>query len=184
MTNQANETIRTPRTVVAPGLWGRTLRIFIGAWQISFIYWMLLNFNSFVYGQPNLIWLPYFIGIAIAFRWLPEVVNLGFSVSWGKQLRFAYVFFFLGAVVLDLFLFGNMWGPPLGILLFLLGLYLHTHLGIAHILSGIIGTPGCEMRSYAHLATIILGKDPTEAAICPGMWTPLDKWENDLKANN
>ena len=186
MTAQANNTIRTPRNVVAPGLRGRTLRIFIGVLQIWFVSYMLPNFNHFVYSQPkpDIVWLIYFMGIAFAFRWLPDVVNLGFSVRWGKQLRLAYVFFFLGAVVLDLFLFGNIWGPALGILLYILGLYLHTHLGIAHILSGILGTPGCEMRSYAHLATIILGKDLTEAAICPGTWTAFDRWEASLNSDN
>ena len=183
MTAQAKKTILTPPSVVNPGVLGRTLRIVIGALQISFIYWILLNFNSFVYGQPSLVWLPYFIGILVAFRWLPDVVNLGISVRWGKQLRVGYFLILVGAAIFSLFLFGSVWGPPLGLLLFILGLYVHTHLGIAHLLAGIIATPGCEMRSYAHLATIILRKEPGEAAICPGMWTPFDRWESSIKTN-
>jgi len=48
----------------------------------------------------------------------------------------------------------------------------------------LLATPGCEMRSYAHLATIVMGHEITDAAICPGMWTPFDRWEQQLAARS
>ena len=40
-------------------------------------------------------------------------------------------------------------------------------LGPALLLAAVLGTPGCEMRSYAHLAARMTGRDPT-AVTCPG----------------
>lgn len=105
-------------------------------------------------------------------------------MNWGGKLRLGYFAVLAGAIVFDLVVYGGIWGPPLALLLYIVGVYVHAHLGVAHILAGIIGTPGCEMRAYAHLSTILLKKDPTEAAICPGMWTPVDKWEACIKTNN
>jgi len=186
MRTEKNPTIRQPRGIVPPALFGRVFRILLGAYQIWFVSFMLSNFNELVYSKPNASpdWLSYFLGILIAYRWLHVVINLGFSVRWGRRVRQVYLVAILAAMALDLFLYGSLWGPPLGGLLILLGLYLHTHLGIAHILSGLLATPGCEMRSYAHLATIVMGHEITDAAICPGMWTPFDRWEQQLAASS
>ena len=50
-------------------------------------------------------------------------------------------------------------------------------MGISNVLSVVKATPGCEMRAIPQLAAILFKRDVTEAAICPGMWTPLDQWE-------
>ena len=184
MTTEENQTILKPPAVENPGILGRLFRIGIGALQLWFISQALPSFDLYVNSQPSSFWVPYFIAIAIALAVLPDVVNLGFRVNWGRKLRLTYFAIIAGAIVFDLIAYGGIWGPPLGLLLFIVGVYVHTHLGIAHVLAGIIGTPGCEMRSYAHLSTILLKKDPIEAAICPGMWTPFDKWEAGLKPNN
>jgi hypothetical protein len=172
-----------PATVEIPGVLGRTLRIVIGALQIWFLIQVLPYFDDYVNTQPNASWIPYAIAIAFAFYAFPLVVNLGFRVQWGEKFRLGYFVVIAAAIVFDLFAYGNIWGPPLGLLLYILGVYVHAHLGVAHVIAGLIGTPGCEMRTYAHLSTILLKKEPTEAAICPGLWTPFDKWEAGIKAN-
>lgn len=182
MAVETGKTILKPPTVEYPGIMGRSLRFFIGVLQIWFLTQTLPYFDRYINSQPTSLWIPYFIGVAIAYYVLPLVVNLGFSVNWGESLRKGYLAFIAGAIIFNLFAYGNIWGAPLGLLLYLLGVYVHAHLGAAHILAGIIGTPGCEMRAYAHLATILLKRDPTEAAVCPGLWTPLDKWEARIKS--
>ena len=182
MTDQTVKTIRKPRGVVVPGIRGRILRILVGILQIWFVSFMLASFDELVYSSPivSIAWLAYFSGIAYAYRWLHVVIDLGFGVRWGHQVRRGYLIVVLATLVLDFVLYGSFWGPPLGLALIILGLYFHIHLGIAHILSGFLATPGCEMRSYAHLATIVMGREITDAAICPGSWTPLDRWEHQL----
>ena len=56
-------------------------------------------------------------------------------------------------------------------------LYVFSHLGLAFVLSGIIGTPGCEMRAYHDLYSRLTGV-PTKEHYCPvGPLSPIDHWE-------
>ena len=56
-------------------------------------------------------------------------------------------------------------------------IYLGSHLGIAFIVAGIIGTPGCEMRAFHNLFSRITGI-PTKEHHCPiGPLRAIDHWE-------
>ena len=55
--------------------------------------------------------------------------------------------------------------------------YLYGHLGAAFIISGLIATPGCEMRAFHDLYSRITGT-PTKEHYCPvGPLHPIDQWE-------
>lgn len=61
--------------------------------------------------------------------------------------------------------------------LFVWLVYLFTHLGSAFVLSAMLGTPGCEMRSFHDLYARLTGKSVKEH-ICPiGPLGPIDRWE-------
>ncbi len=49
-------------------------------------------------------------------------------------------------------------------------------LGTAFLVATVLRTPGCEMRSLAHLASHVLPGDRDFVA-CPGPLQPLDAWE-------
>jgi hypothetical protein len=54
----------------------------------------------------------------------------------------------------------------------------YGHLGIAFVLSAIIATPGCEMRSIPDLFGRVIGK-PSEEHHCPAAFiTKIDEWEH------
>lgn len=58
-----------------------------------------------------------------------------------------------------------------------LELYLFSHLGLAFLVAGLIGTPGCEMCALHDLYSKITG-NPTKEHICPvGPLGPIDRWE-------
>ena len=66
---------------------------------------------------------------------------------------------------------------PLAFVVFAMTMYVHTHLGISHVLSAILATPGCEMRAIPHLAALAFGGN-VAAQVCPGPWDDLDRWED------
>ena len=56
-------------------------------------------------------------------------------------------------------------------------LYVFSHLGLAFIIAGVIGTPGCEMRAFHDLYSRLTGV-PTKEHYCPiGPLHPIDQWE-------
>jgi hypothetical protein len=105
------------------------------------------------------------------------VVNIGFSKAWKKwpAIISAGVFVVIGAVgfltrgdVETRLLAQAIWGWEL---------YVFAHLGLAFVVSGVIGTPGCEMRSFHDLYSRFTGS-PAKEHFCPiGPLHPIDQWE-------
>ncbi len=62
-------------------------------------------------------------------------------------------------------------------------IYVHGHIGISNLLAGIFGLRRCEMRVIPYLIDRVAGKD-TQVALCPGLWTPIDRWEAGLRQEN
>ena len=48
--------------------------------------------------------------------------------------------------------------------------------GVAFLVAAVLRTPGCEMRSLPHLASLAL-PDRRDFVACPGPLQPLDEWE-------
>jgi hypothetical protein len=70
----------------------------------------------------------------------------------------------------------SVWQPVLSTYLIIAAMYAHGHIGISNLLAAIVGIRGCEMRVIPYLINRISGKK-TEFALCPGLWTPIDRWE-------
>ncbi len=73
--------------------------------------------------------------------------------------------------------------PWLKVLGLVVAFFAHGHIGISNLLAGIIGLRGCEMRVIPYLIEQVAGSD-TELALCPGVWTPIDRWEAGLRQEN
>jgi hypothetical protein len=106
------------------------------------------------------------------------VVNIGFSVAWGKRPAIASAVALVLLAGIGYLLHGNFENEMLASAIWIWELYVFSHLGLAFLVSGIIGTPGCEMRAFHDLFSRLTGK-PTKEHYCPiGPLHPIDQWES------
>ena len=118
-------------------------------------------------------------GPAFALWLLPPVVNLGFGRSWKNWSRTVVLLLCAGAILVDLLVYGQVWGPPLGAVIYAVTVYTFAHLGLSFVLATVLATPGCEMRAIPDLIGRLTGRTAQEHH-CPGFITPLDNWEARL----
>lgn len=169
-------TITRKTSIVKPGIIGRIGRVIFGIFSLSFVAGYLPYDADVINVNPINDSSPYFIGVLIAFVVLNDVVNIGFNISWRRRPQAIFLVLVLLAIGSDLLLYGSIWAPPLGLVVFLMSMLTHLYLGSSHILAALISTPGCEMRSFPHLIAKIRGGD-IEAVVCPGHWDAVDNWE-------
>jgi hypothetical protein len=120
---------------------GRGVRVIAGLALLYLFMTTLVDYADYVSlslpSQP-MRWL----GVAFSFYFLTDVVNRGFSRTWGRWPQWIVVLLALAAIVVDFLQFESFWGPPLGLLIFVLLAYVTGHLGISFLLAGILSTPG------------------------------------------
>jgi hypothetical protein len=163
-------------TLPRPRWLGRGLRLVLGAVILLSAFSVGVAFHS--YGETEAV--PDSIGLwvlaAVLFLSMRHQINLGLGVTWGRQAQLVTAVLAALAIALDFILYGRLWAPPLGILFYVWLLVSALPLGIALILSALLATPGCEMRSYAHLLARLRGRDASEH-YCPGGIDIVDRWE-------
>ena len=130
-----------PGSLPKPGPIGRMIRIVSGCVLLYFFIVTLTNFGNYVSltvpKHPLMC-----LGVALSFYFLAYVVNVGFTITWGRWLQLILVAAAMATVVFDLLIYRSFWGPPLGLLVFALLAYVTGHLGLSFILAGILATPG------------------------------------------
>ncbi len=161
---------------------GRTLRLLIGGLQLYYVWSAVTYFAALRY--ESLGDQPFFWAItALGIYFLPWVVNLGFHRVFHIARYWGFGALALGAVA------AATWGylqyqialqPVLSAYLMVAAIYAHGHIGISNLLAGMVGIKGCEMRAIPYLITRLVGSD-TELALCPGVWTQIDRWEGGLR---
>jgi hypothetical protein len=105
------------------------------------------------------------------------IVNIGYSRSWNKWPAAVSMFLILIAAGINYALYESLEGYITAVVLHFWLLYIFSHLGLAFVLSAVIGTPGCEMRSFHHLYSLMTGNQ-TKEHHCPiGPLQAIDKWE-------
>ncbi len=171
--------------IPAVGAIGRILRTLTGGFQLSFIwsavsYFVALRYTSYE-SQP-----AFWAFTALGIYFLPWAINLGFH----KILRIGRQWWFgalaMGALATagwNYLHYQTVWQPVLSTYLMVAAIYAHGHIGISNLLAGIIGLPGCEMRVIPYLIKRVAGSD-TELVLCPGIWTPIDRWETGPRQEN
>ncbi len=116
-------------------------------------------------------------GILIGLFLVSYIINIGFSRAWKKWPAFASASVFLVIGGIGYLTEGTIETSLLARAIWGWELYLFSHLGLAFIVSGTIGTPGCEMRAFHDLYTRLTGIS-TKEHYCPvGPLHPLDRWE-------
>jgi hypothetical protein len=180
-----NELLFLPkdRKLLAPRLLGRVGRLIFGLWSLYFVREAITYWEFFVESPQVLDQVGYLMGVALAFWLMPDVINIGINRRWKRRSQIVWLIVALLAIAANLIFIGDWWGPLLGWTIWLMAVFVHLYLGASHVLSAIIGTPGCEMRSLPHLRAI-LGGSKVEMVVCPGHWTAFDSWEASLSNNS
>jgi hypothetical protein len=131
---------KEPGTYARPRLLGRGIRIIAGLTLIYFFIKTLTGYKGYVGDSlPGGTW---WIGAIISFYFLSDVVNIGFTRSWGRWPQAVALILALAAVTFNFIQYGDMWGPPLGLLVYLLMVVVLGYLGISFLLAGILAVPG------------------------------------------
>ena len=160
-----------------PGPLGRIVRLGFGVLCLWYVKGLIEVSGSLVDADGH-VRLVVWNGVVFAMFLVSYVINIGFSRSWKKWPAFVS-----GAVLLVVAGFGYLTQGTIetGVLARLVWgweLYVFSHLGIAFILAGVIGTPGCEMRAFHHLYSR-LTDIPTKEHHCPvGPLRSIDQWES------
>lgn len=159
-----------------PRWYGRLVRFVMGA---ALLLWLIPSLISVfpILRQTTSIptnisfWLIVFFALAN----VQHVVNLGLGRSWGRWPQAVSLAIVGGVALLNLGLTGQLWGPFVSLAIFVWLLAVYLPLGVAFVLAGLLGTPGCEMRSFNHLTSRFTGSDPVEH-FCPGGIDFVDRW--------
>ena len=175
----------TVTSIPPAGSIGRLLRIIAGGYQLYFAWSAYQYFSELRYGRVEdqpVFWAVTALGIYL----LPWAVNLGFH----RTLQIGRQWWFGGMALAAMFAagwsyaeFDSAWTPVLSTYLIIAAMYAHGHIGISNLIAGIVGLRGCEMRVIPYFLARISGKD-TELALCPGLWTPIDRWEAGFRQEN
>ncbi|MEN8376658.1 MAG: hypothetical protein ABFS34_14530 [Gemmatimonadota bacterium] len=166
-----------PGTLPRPARIGRNIRLLFGAGCAWLVGKLVLVGSAVVFERG----LAFFPGlwplIAIGAYVFPDVLNIG----WGTAVPRRRVIGGLAAALavaaaFGLALSGDVFAPPLGAAVLAWLLYTFLHLGVSFLFAAAIRTPGCEMRSIPELWGRLRGS-PAREHFCPGIMTPIDRWE-------
>jgi len=165
-----------PGSLPRPGPVGRLARVALGILCLSYVNGLIQVSGSLLMANGH-IHLVVWNGIFFALFLVSYVVNIGFSRAWKKWPAvvsatglaiIAGVAYAMEGTVETNLLARSIW---------VWELYVFSHLGLAFILAGGIGTPGCEMRAFHDLYSRLTGV-PTKEHYCPvGPLGPIDRWE-------
>lgn len=165
-----------PGSLPRPGPVGRIARLAFGALCLGYVI-SLLQETGNLFGSDGHIKQIIWNGIIIGLFLVSYVVNIGFSKAWKKWPAIISASTFLLIAAAGFFVQGHVETKLLAQAIWGWELYVYSHLGLAFVLSSVIGTPGCEMRAFHDLYSRLTG-NPTKEHICPiGPLHPIDQWE-------
>ena len=171
---------QTAGALAKPGPIGRFVRFIFGVLLFAYLYALLVGWQYHLTTDFPADF-GFFIGVAACFWVLPYVVNIGFTRNWRRKPQYFVLILTLLGIVWTLVHYGTIWGPPVSWITQIWLTYFALHLGISFVLSSLLATPGCEMRAIPHLIGSLTGNKSLEHH-CPGVMTPIDRWELNRKS--
>jgi uncharacterized integral membrane protein len=165
-----------PGSLPRPGPVGRVVRLLLGLlclWQVSGLIHVTGNFFNSDNHIKDVVWNGIVIGLVL----VSYVVNIGFSKAWKKWPAIISAVAFLLISVFGYLTQGVIETSQLAWTLWVWEFYVYLHLGLAFIVSGLIGSAGCEMRSFHALYSRIAGNQTKEHVCAIGPLHPIDQWE-------
>ena len=159
-----------------PGPIGRLVRLLLAGGCLYYV-WQLINPWSFWVDAENLfsntsIWIPIIFALYLA----PYVINIGWRINTKRLIQFVIILVSAGLIAFSYFKNQSINSYALNLFTIIWVIYIFTHLGVSFLVSALISTPGCEMRSLPHLWSIITGQNTYEH-VCPGPLHKIDLWE-------
>jgi hypothetical protein len=158
-----------------PGLLGRGIRLILGIFVLMGATGIIAGFRQLVSLKQVPGNVELWLFALLLFASMREVIDLGLGMQWGQKAQIATLILAGICIVLDEIIYGRLWAPPFGLLFCIWCLLIAIPLGVALILAAILGTPGCEMRSYADLLARLQGHSAAEH-YCPGGIDFIDRW--------
>ncbi len=152
---------------------GRLIRLVLGLATLSLFVALVWPLRAALWsGEVPSHW-SFYIALAFGLYATSLVARILANKAWGQK---PLVVVLLGAAVaaaVGYLTRGTPLAPPLGVYVWSWLVAFTALLGRAHVLAAVLGTPGCEMRSYAHLWTLLRGGD-TKTVDCPAGIDRLD----------
>ena len=132
-----------PGTVNRPGPIGRSVRFGNGMGVLAISVWIMASYETFLSSENPSVLAAILISLGVFFAFLNflAIVQIGFVRNY-DWLAIVLILAFLSAVVFDFVLYGHFWAPPLGVLALLFMGYVYTHLGLSHVVAGLLAVPG------------------------------------------
>ncbi len=165
-----------PGSLTKPGPVGRVVRLVFGlicSWYVAGLIEISASVTTSNGGIREIIW----NGIVIGLFLISYVINIGYSRAWKKWPAVASAGVFALIAGFSYLTEGIFQTQTLARAIWSWEVYLFSHLGIAFLVAGVIGTPGCEMRAFHDLFSRLTGV-PTQEHVCPvGPLKPIDQWE-------
>jgi hypothetical protein len=171
-----------PGSLPKPGPVGRLVRLAFGSLCLWYVFTLISVADSLLDSDGHIrqaIWNGIIIGLFL----VSYVVNIGFSKAWKKWPAIVSAGFFLLIGGISLIWQGTIETRLLALMIWVWELYVYLHLGLAFVLAGLVGSPGCEMRAFHFLYSRISG-NPTQEHYCPiGPLNVIDQWEARHRQN-
>jgi hypothetical protein len=165
-----------PGSLTKPGPIGRLARLALGVMCLWYVKGLILTSGHFLNDENHvtpLIWNGVLIGLFL----ISYIVNIGFSRKWGKWPAIVSAIVFLALAGFGLLSVGRFETLILAQGIWVWELYLFSHLGIAFMISSLIGTPGCELRAFHDLYSRLTGVATMEHYCPVGPLNHIDRWE-------
>jgi len=165
-----------PGSLPRPGPIGRIVRLAFGLLCLWYVVSLIQLTGNLLDGDSHI--RPIISnGIIIGLFLISYVVNIGFSRAWKKWPAIISACIFLLIAGMGYITQGGFETGLLASVIWGWELYLFSHLGLAFIISSIMGSAGCEMRAFHDLYSRITGI-PTKEHYCPvGPLHSIDQWE-------
>lgn len=170
--------LQEPGSLAKPGPIGRAVRLLFGLACLLYVSGLIQVADDLIDVSAHirpLVWNGIFAGLLL----VCYVINIGFSRPWKKWPAIVSGGVFLALAGAGFLSEGWVETAFLARTIWVWDLYIFSHLGVAFVISGAIGTPGCEMRAFHDLYSRVSGT-PTKEHYCPvGPLHPIDRWEAD-----
>ena len=165
-----------PGSLPRPGPVGRLARVGLGILCFQYVYGLIQVSGSLLMADGH-IHLVIWNGLIFGLFLVSYVVNIGFSRAWKKWPAFVSAVALAIVAAVGYAMAGTLETILFARSIWIWELYIFSHLGLAFIIAGGIGTPGCEMRAFHDLYSRLSGV-PTKEHYCPvGPLGPIDQWE-------
>jgi len=173
-------TSTSTRTIPPASITGSIGKLLFGVFQLWGVISIVPHFSELRSGAwPTNLWI--FVGLAFYLVSFNIRLGLHRTLSVGNAPAGVALLIGAGLAGLQWLQTEVFWGETVTTYALVLTIAVHLHMGVCHALAAALGIPGCEMRVIPYLLSRLRGRDPETFSLCPGLWTPIDRWEARLR---